>query len=232
MAECDQLADGLGDDLAVVRRHAMLRVVERRRSDADIAHAEAVAERGEIVILRNRRQQHRADRALLFKEGAHIVEHPVRGAVDGAHEQRKVAVLDRVEHALLKVQHRLRIGIVVKQRDQEIAAKGEGARLRIGHEPQLLDRFLHRSPRLFADEFRPVDDPADRLFRNPGERSHIIDRGLLGPRSGRLSRHKPMLSPTSHADRAPCPLSFMPCRNPDGRSSQQNQPHRRLFACF
>src|SRR3546814_8495560 len=54
--------------LAVVRRHAMPRIVEQRRADADIAHAQALAERREFVILRNRRQQHRADRPLLRSE--------------------------------------------------------------------------------------------------------------------------------------------------------------------
>src|SRR3546814_1434457 len=87
----------------------MLRIVDPRRPDADVPHAEVLAERGEIVIFRDRRQQHRADRPLLFEEGSHIVEHLVRPAVDGADEQREVAVLDRVEHAALETQHRLRV---------------------------------------------------------------------------------------------------------------------------
>src|SRR3546814_7041081 len=65
VAERDEYADRLGDDLAVVRRDAMLGIVDPRRPDADIAHAQVLAERGEIVILRDRRQQHRADRPLL-----------------------------------------------------------------------------------------------------------------------------------------------------------------------
>ena len=152
----------------------MLRIVERRRPDANIAHPKAVAERREIVIFGNRWQQHRADRALFFEEGADIVEHAVRRAVDRAHEQCKVAVLDCVEDALLKVQDRLRIGIVVEQRDEEIAAKGERTRLRIGNEAERFDRLLHRLAGFFADELGPVDDAADRLFRNPRERRDIV----------------------------------------------------------
>src|SRR3546814_16207753 len=64
----------------------------------------------------------------------------VRPAVDGADEQREVAVLDRVEHAALETQHRLRVRIVVEQRDQEIAAKGQRARLRIGNEAEQIGR--------------------------------------------------------------------------------------------
>src|SRR3546814_11183142 len=55
---------------------------------------------------------------------------------------REIAVLDRVEHALLEIQHRLRVRIVVEQRDQEIAAKGERARMRNGNEAERLDRLL------------------------------------------------------------------------------------------
>src|SRR3546814_3418568 len=88
--------------------------------------------------------------------------------LDRADEQREVAVLDRVEHPLLEIEHHLRVRVVVEQRDQEIAAKGKRARLRIGDEAQRLDRLLHRQPGLFGDEFGSVDDAADRLFRNPG----------------------------------------------------------------
>src|SRR3546814_10797973 len=74
-------------------------------------------------------------------------------------------------YPLLEIEHHLRVRVVVEQRDQEIAAKGKRARLRIGDEAQRLDRLLHRQPGLFGDEFGSVDDAADRLFRNPGERS-------------------------------------------------------------
>src|SRR3546814_11611598 len=47
VAKADKLVDRLRHHLAVVRRHAMPRVVEQRRADADIAHAQAFAERSE-----------------------------------------------------------------------------------------------------------------------------------------------------------------------------------------
>src|SRR3546814_5020851 len=46
MAERDESAHRLGDDLAVVRRDAMLRIVDPRRPDANITHAEVLAEGG------------------------------------------------------------------------------------------------------------------------------------------------------------------------------------------
>src|SRR3546814_17634626 len=81
------------------------------------------------------------------------------------------------------------VRVVVEQRDQEIAAKGKRARLRIGDEAQRLDRLLHRQPGLFGDEFGSVDDAADRLFRNPGECGHIVDCRLLSALSGCACRH-------------------------------------------
>src|SRR3546814_16130178 len=47
MTERDQLAHRFRHHLAVVRRHAMPRIVEQRRADADLAHAQALAARRE-----------------------------------------------------------------------------------------------------------------------------------------------------------------------------------------
>src|SRR3546814_9570178 len=84
-----------------------------------------------------------------------------------------VAVLDRVEHAALETQHRLRVRIVVEQRDQEIAAKGQRARLRIGNEAELFDRLFDRRARLVGQEFGPVDHPAHGLFRSEEHTSEL-----------------------------------------------------------
>src|SRR3546814_8342441 len=66
VAKADKLVDRLRHHLAVVRRHAMPRVVEQLLADADLAPAPAFAARGTPLILGNLRQQHRADRSLLF----------------------------------------------------------------------------------------------------------------------------------------------------------------------
>src|SRR3546814_19752813 len=50
MTESDQLAHRFRTHLAVVRRHAMPRIVEQSRADAAIAPAQALASRRESVI--------------------------------------------------------------------------------------------------------------------------------------------------------------------------------------
>ena len=89
--------------------------------------------------------------------------------------------MQRLEDALLDVEHHLRVGIVVDQADQEVAPQRQRARLRIGHVAKLVDHLLDPLARLLVEQRRAVDHPADRLLRNAGEARDVVDRRLALP---------------------------------------------------
>ena len=180
----------LAHHLAVVRRDHMIGVVELGRADADVAAADLVAQLGELVILADRRQDHDPEQPLPLQEQPHIVEHPRRGAVDRPHHHFEIGAVQRLEDALLHVEHHLRVGIVVDQPDQEVAPKRQRPRLRIGHVAEVADHLLDPLARFLVEQRRAVDDPADGLLRHVGEARDIVDRRLRCPRPrGGLVRH-------------------------------------------
>jgi hypothetical protein len=63
-------------------------------------------------------------------------------AVDRAHDEREFGRADGVENSFLHIEDHLRVGVVVDQADQEIAAQRQRARLRIGHVVELGDHRL------------------------------------------------------------------------------------------
>ena len=101
-----------------------------------------------------------------------------RAAIDRAHDHLELGALQRLQDALLDVEHHLRVGIVVDQADQEIAPQRQRARLRIGHIAELADHLLDPLARLVVEQGRAVDDPADRLLGDAREARDIVDRRL------------------------------------------------------
>jgi hypothetical protein len=76
MALVDQEGGRVAHRLAVVRRDQVIGIVELGRAHAHVANPELVTQRGERVVLRDRRQQHDSEQSLALEELAQVVDHP------------------------------------------------------------------------------------------------------------------------------------------------------------
>jgi hypothetical protein len=193
----DQMIGRPPHRLAIVGRDHVRRSVEHGGAHAHVAAPDLRAQLRDAVVLADRRHQQDAEQALPLQEMPQIVQHGRRTAVERAHHHLELGAVQRLQHALLDVHHRLRAGVVVDEADQEVAPQRERARLRIGNVAEAADHLLDPPPRLFAQQRRAVDHPADRLLRHAGDPGDIIDRGLTA------LAHRPTLARLPRADQ-PC----------------------------
>ena len=176
VAQFDEIIDHGLDHLAVVRLDQMLGLVERSRAHADIAAAHFAAQRGQFVILGNRRQDQHAIQPLQLEEIADVVEHGRRMTIDRAHHEREFGIADRVEHPFLEVEHGLRIGVVVQQAKQEIAPQRQCAGLRVRRIAEFGDNLLDLLAGGLLEQRGSIDHPAHRLLRDACNPRHVVDR--------------------------------------------------------
>ena len=154
--------------------------IQHRRPHAHVTAADIVAQLRHRIVLADRRHQQHAEQALAFEEVAQILQHRRRAAIERAHHHFEFGIVQRLQHALLDIHHRLRIGIVVDEADQEIAAQRQRPCLRVRDIAEIRDHLFDALARLFVEQGRAVDDPADGLLRYAGDARHIVDRRLAG----------------------------------------------------
>src|SRR6185312_6064130 len=132
-----------------------------------------------------------AKEAQPLDERAHVIEKCWTTAVTGPDHQLVPAARQRIQNPEMDVLDVLRIRIVMNHANEEGAAKGKTARLRIGLVPVLGDDRLHPRARLLVDVGRLVDDARDGFLRHRGETRDVGNSepgpGRSGARTCRLT---------------------------------------------
>ena len=174
-----QIIDRAFDHFSIIRCDHVMIVIEGGGTHSHICASDFLAQGGKLVVFRDRRKQQDAVEPLLLEEIANVVEHFGRVPIDRADHQRKLRIPNCVEHALLEIEHGLRVRIVVQQADQEVATQGQSTRLGVRNIAEFSDDGFDFLARILLDQRRTIDDPADGLLGHAGDTRDIVDRRCL-----------------------------------------------------